>query len=119
MTYASAGTSTSSAAAAPARRRPPPRWSGRHATPPPRPRWLPPKPKVIARPRRRGSARYISLRVVDRYFYKVTVRIRFYSHADGYLGARTYAATTARNPLNVYRPRPPIGAYSARGRCCN
>jgi hypothetical protein len=76
------------------------------------------KPRVLVLPRRRGRAQYVSMRVVDKYFYSVTVRVRFYSRTTRYVGIRTYKATTARNPRNVYSPRPPRGAYSARGRCC-
>jgi hypothetical protein len=76
------------------------------------------KPKVIVRPRSRGRALYVSLLVADRYYYSVTVRVRFYSRAGRPVGSRTYRATTARNARNVYSPRPPRLAFSASGRCC-
>ena len=78
----------------------------------------PAKPKVLVLPRRRGSARYVSLRVVDKFFYVANVRVRFFSRSRRFLGTVTYRTTTTRNPLNLYSPRPPRGAYSASGRCC-
>lgn len=89
----------------------PPRKLASAAQPPP------PKPKVKVRPRRRGNARYVSLRVLDEYYYDVTVRIDFFTRTGARIGRRHYHTTT-RNPRNVYAPRPPLRAYRARGRCC-